>query len=107
MNASPRLNCADWSEGGDLLLRELGLQIEAKPGCFQLIRGRKLAHAIIDSTGGRFVALRTMHEAIRWVTYKKIGKTLPRLADDVGLDACIEVQQEDYLREGSSGTVRA
>ena len=40
-----------------------------------------------------------MYEAIRRTEYKKMGKTLPRLADDMGLDACMEVQQEDYLPE--------
>jgi hypothetical protein len=28
-----------------------------------------------------------------------MGQMLPRLADDAGLDACIEVQQEDHLPE--------
>ena len=65
----------------------------------QLIRGRELRHSITDFTGRRFVMLRTTHEAIRRIAYRKMGKALPRLADDVGLDSCIDLQQEDYLPE--------
>ncbi|KAH8777452.1 hypothetical protein F5883DRAFT_350136, partial [Diaporthe sp. PMI_573] len=51
--------------GGDLVLRELGLQVEAPPGCLQMFRGRELRHSITKWTGRRFVCVSVTHEAVR------------------------------------------
>ncbi|RYP04519.1 hypothetical protein DL765_010161 [Monosporascus sp. GIB2] len=52
-------------EGGDLVLRELGLQISSPPGCVQLIRGRELRHSITRWKGRRFVVVNATHDAVR------------------------------------------
>ncbi|RYO93573.1 hypothetical protein DL766_003945 [Monosporascus sp. MC13-8B] len=53
-------------EGGDLVLRELGLQIRSPPGCAQLIRGRELRHSITSWKERRFVVINTTHDARAW-----------------------------------------
>jgi len=50
-------------EGGDLLLREFGLQIVAPAGCAQLIRGREARHSITEYTGHRIVTVNVTHQA--------------------------------------------
>jgi len=57
--------------GGDLLLQELGLQIEAPPGCVQFMRGRELTHSISKWKGRRFVVVHVTHEPVRqWAERK-------------------------------------
>ncbi|KAI0480739.1 hypothetical protein GGR56DRAFT_671825 [Xylariaceae sp. FL0804] len=60
-------------EGGDLLLRQLGLRIKAAPGSVQLIRGRELRHSISRWTGRRFVAVLATHEAVRRWALRQTG----------------------------------
>ena len=40
-------------EGGNLVLRELSLQVRSPPGCCQMLRGRELKHSIMRWAGGR------------------------------------------------------
>ncbi|KAL1847224.1 hypothetical protein Daus18300_014018 [Diaporthe australafricana] len=87
-------------EGGDLLLGDLGLQIEAPPGCVQLIRGRELRHSISKYSGRRFVVVHTNHEAVRRWARRRMGLPIT----DIGttpLDSCLEKNQEDYVPEDS------
>ncbi|KAI0004347.1 hypothetical protein F4779DRAFT_74933 [Xylariaceae sp. FL0662B] len=84
--------------GGDLLLRELGLQIESKPGCVQLIRGRELAHSITKWTGRRFVVVSATHEAVRRWAFRQRGWPVTD-ATPSGLDSCLDVNQEDVVPE--------
>ncbi|KAI1338759.1 hypothetical protein F5Y15DRAFT_416531 [Xylariaceae sp. FL0016] len=64
-------------EGGDLLLRDLGLRLESSSGCVQLIRGRELRHSITKWTGRRFVVVNTVHEAVRQWAFRRRGE-VPR-----------------------------
>lgn len=55
-------------EGGDLLLRQLGLRIEARQGAAQLMRGRELRHSIQEYEGTRFCNVFVTSEAVKqWV----------------------------------------
>ncbi|KAH9999724.1 hypothetical protein F4779DRAFT_635797, partial [Xylariaceae sp. FL0662B] len=85
-------------QGGDLLLRELGLQIESKSGCVQLIRGRELRHSITKWTGRRFVVVSTNHEAVRRWARRRMGLNVN---DSVSsrVNSCFDVNQEDVLPE--------
>jgi len=60
--------------GGDLLLRDLGLQIVTPPGSAMLIRGRELTHAISKYTGNRFCVVHVVQDAIR--RWHELGKML-------------------------------
>lgn len=91
-------------EGGDLLLRELGLRIESKPGSLQLIRGRELRHSITKWKGRRFVVVNTTHEAVRlWSLRQRVEEVPvwpPAPAGSTTMDDdCIDVNQEDILPE--------
>lgn len=88
-------------EGGDLLLRELGLRIESKPGTLQLIRGRELRHSITKWKGRRFVVVSVTHEAVRlWgLRQRGEGPVCPAPAGSTTMDDCIDVNQEDILPE--------
>jgi hypothetical protein len=61
--------------GGDLLLRELGLRIEAPSGCIQFMRGRELAHSIAKWEGRRFVVVAATHEAVKCFAKRKMAST--------------------------------
>jgi hypothetical protein len=61
--------------GGDLLLRELGLQIVAHSGCVQLIRGRELRHSISEWEGRRFVVVCVTHDSVKQWGQKKMKGT--------------------------------
>jgi hypothetical protein len=59
--------------GGDLLLRELGLQIVARSGCVQLIRGRELRHSISEWEGRRFVVVCVTHDSVKQWGERGVG----------------------------------
>lgn len=87
-------------EGGDLLLRDLGIQVACPPGSVQLLRGRELRHSITKYTGRRFVVVHTNHEAVRRWARRQLG--LP--TTDIGttpMDSCLEKNQEDFVPEDS------
>ncbi|KAK2602925.1 hypothetical protein N8I77_009422 [Diaporthe amygdali] len=87
-------------KGGDLLLRDLGLRIETRPGCVQLLRGRELRHSITRYSGRRFVVVHTNHEAVRRWARRQLGLPIT----DIGttpLDSCLEKNQEDFVPEDS------
>lgn len=63
-------------DGGDLLLRELGLSFEARSGCVQLIRGRELRHSITKYTGRRFVVVAVTHDAVRRWAQREAGENI-------------------------------
>lgn len=76
--------------GGDLLLQELGLQIEAPPGCVQFMRGRELTHSISKWKGRRFVVVHVTHDPVRQWAERKINLGVARnasLEKDLGEDA--------------------
>ncbi|KAG6355146.1 hypothetical protein INS49_004227 [Diaporthe citri] len=88
--------------GGDLVLRELGLQIEAPSGCLQMLRGRELRHSITKWSGRRFVCVNVTHESVRrWalrslgeeVNEEKTSRTHSILSD------CIDKEPEDVVPE--------
>jgi hypothetical protein len=84
-------------EGGNLLLRELGLDIESKPGCVQLFRGRELRHSITKWKGRRFVVVSTTHEAVRRWALRQQGREVD---DSISTaDTCGNIEQEDVLPE--------
>lgn len=95
------LPVGDYS-GGDLVLRELGLQIEAPPGCFQMFRGRELRHSITKWTGRRFVCVNVTHEAVRRWALRALGEevteTPTSLAPSIMAD-CIDQEPEDIVPE--------
>lgn len=87
-------------EGGDLLLRDLGIQIACPPGSVQLLRGRELRHSITKYSGRRFVVVHTNHEAVRRWARRQLGLPIT----DIGttpLDSCLEKNQEDFVPEDS------
>ncbi|KAH8744003.1 hypothetical protein F5883DRAFT_655439 [Diaporthe sp. PMI_573] len=87
-------------EGGDILLRDLGLQISCPPGSVQLLRGRELRHSITKYSGRRFVVVHTNHEAVRRWARRQLGLPIT----DIGttpLDSCLEKNQEDFVPEDS------
>lgn len=89
--------------GGDLLLRELGLLLESKPGSVQLLRGRELRHSITKyAAGRRFVPVLVTHEAVRrFARAQNPGRTLDENQgeNESALEGCLDVQQEDVLPE--------
>lgn len=87
-------------QGGDLLLRDLGIQVECRPGSVQLLRGRELRHSITRYSGRRFVVVHTNHEAVRRWARRQLGLPIT----DIGttpLDSCLEKNQEDFVPEDS------
>ncbi|KKY34505.1 hypothetical protein UCDDA912_g05508 [Diaporthe ampelina] len=88
--------------GGDLVLRELGLQVEAPPGCLQMFRGRELRHSITKWTGRRFVCVNVTHEAVRRWALRSLGEevsgTPTSLAPSIMAD-CIDEEPEDVVPE--------
>ncbi|KAK7728718.1 hypothetical protein SLS63_006579 [Diaporthe eres] len=88
--------------GGDLVLRELGLQIEAPSGCLQMFRGRELRHSITKWTGRRFVCVNVTHEAVhRWARRsmgEEVTGTPTSRAASIMAD-CIGVEPEDVVPE--------
>lgn len=95
------LPVGDYS-GGDLVLRELGLQIEAPPGCLQMFRGRELRHSITKWTGRRFVCVNVTHEAVRRWALRSLGEdvteTPTSMAPSIMAD-CIDKEPEDIRPE--------
>ncbi|KAI3393117.1 hypothetical protein diail_4716 [Diaporthe ilicicola] len=88
--------------GGDLVLRELGLQIEAPPGCLQMFRGRELRHSITTWTGRRFVCVNVTHEAVRRWALRSLGEdvTESRTTNATSVMAdCIDKEPEDVVPE--------
>ena len=63
-------------EGGDLLIRQLGLRIEGPSGCAQFIRGKDLFHSITKWTGRRFVVVNVTHQAVRVSSENKMKASL-------------------------------
>lgn len=87
-------------QGGDLLLRDLGIQIECRPGSVQLLRGHELRHSITKYSGRRFVVVHTNHEAVRRWARRQLGLPIT----DIGttpVDSCLEKNQEDFVPEDS------
>lgn len=88
--------------GGDLVVRELGLQIEAPSGCLQMFRGRELRHSITKWSGRRFVCVTVTHEAVRRWAFRSLGEdftesrttSLPSVMAD-----CIDQEPEDVVPE--------
>lgn len=95
------LPVGDYS-GGDLVLRELGLQIEAPPGCLQMFRGRELSHSITNWTGRRFVCVSVTHEAVRRWALRSLGDDVamtPTSAAASIMADCIDKEPEDIVPE--------
>ncbi|RYP05202.1 hypothetical protein DL764_003982 [Monosporascus ibericus] len=86
-------------EGGDLVLRELGLQICSPPGCVQLIRGRELRHSIMRWKGRRFVVANATHGAVRRWALRRIGKDVSEDPTSEASDDNCMVELEDYRQE--------
>ncbi|OTA90813.1 hypothetical protein M434DRAFT_397686, partial [Hypoxylon sp. CO27-5] len=84
-------------QGGDLLLRELGLRIVSPPGCVQLIRGRELRHSITRWSGRRFVVVSVTHEPVRRYALRKLGEDVPSSTPTT--QSCLEANLEDELPE--------
>lgn len=85
-------------KGGDLLLRELGLQIAGGPGCVQLIRGRELRHSITEFTGRRFVVVHVTHDAVRRWAFREME--LPVTTSGyTTMNTCIDGEHEDMVPE--------
>ncbi|RYP60694.1 hypothetical protein DL769_007998 [Monosporascus sp. CRB-8-3] len=86
-------------EGGDLVLRELGLQIRSPPGCVQLIRGRELRHSITRWKGRRFVVVNATHDAVRRWALRRMGEDVSEVpTPSESGDNCM-VELEDYRQE--------
>lgn len=88
--------------GGDLVLRELGLQIEAPPGCVQMLRGRELRHSITNWSGRRFVCVNTTHDAVRRWGLRSLGEEVPKISTPLApstLADCIDKEPEDIVPE--------
>lgn len=88
--------------GGDLVLRELGLQIEAPPGCLQMLRGRELRHSITKWTGRRFVCVNVTHEAVRRWALRSMGEEVTETPTSLApspMADCIDVEPEDVVPE--------
>lgn len=91
-------------EGGDLLLRELELQVQSPPGCCQVFRGRELRHSITRWTGRRFVCVNVTHEAVRRWAFREmgeeVGESLSGGTSSNGDPAeCIDRELEDVVPE--------
>ncbi|KAK7756778.1 hypothetical protein SLS62_001221 [Diatrype stigma] len=84
-------------DGGDLLLRELGLRIEGKRQSLQLYRGRELRYATTEWTGRRFVLVSTVHEAVKRWAFRSMGRSVP--PDIPPFDDCLDIDQEDVVPE--------
>ncbi|KAI7773875.1 hypothetical protein LA080_009698 [Diaporthe eres] len=88
--------------GGDLVLRELGLQINAPAGCLQMFRGRELRHSITKWTGRRFVCVNVTHESVRRWALRSLGEEVAEeqtsLAHSILAD-CIDREPEDVVPE--------
>lgn len=85
-------------EGGDLLFRQFGLQIQCKPGCVQLFRGREIKHSIAKWTGRRQVVVATSHQAVQQWALKKLDEK-PLVNDDLKTNDCYDVQLAEVLPE--------
>lgn len=88
--------------GGDLVLRELGLQVAAPPGCLQMFRGRELKHSITKWTGRRFVCVNVTHEAVRRWALRSLGEEVagtPTSQVLSNLAECIDEEPEDIVPE--------
>ncbi|RYP13953.1 hypothetical protein DL767_010475 [Monosporascus sp. MG133] len=86
-------------EGGDLVLRGLGLQIRSPPGCVQLIRGRELRHSITRWKGRRFVVVNATHDAVRKWALRRMGEDVSDVpTPEASGDNCM-VELEDYRQE--------
>lgn len=88
--------------GGDLVLRELGLQIEAPPGCLQMLRGRELRHSITKWTGRRFVCVNVTHEAVRRWALRSLGEEVTEISTSLApsiMADCIDKEPEDVVPE--------
>ncbi|KUJ12813.1 uncharacterized protein LY89DRAFT_755905 [Mollisia scopiformis] len=89
-------------EGGDLLLRELGLRIEARSGAAQLMRGRELAHSIDFYTGRRFCVVCVTREANRkWAEKRMQSREQPSASSEQSLGSN---EQPSESREQASGS---
>ncbi|ROV88738.1 hypothetical protein VMCG_10062 [Cytospora schulzeri] len=91
-------------EGGDLVLRELGLQIQSPPGCCQMFRGRELRHSITKWTGRRFVCVNVTQEAVRKWAFRQMGEDVQdsptgSASTDGNLADCIDKEPEDVVPE--------
>lgn len=88
--------------GGDLVLRELGLQIEAPAGCLQMFRGRELKHSITKWAGRRFVCVNVTHESVRRWALRSLGEEVTEdqtsHAPSILAD-CIDKEPEDVVPE--------
>jgi len=68
-------------EGGDLVLRELGLLIQAPSGSAQFIRGCELRDSITKWCGTRFVTVNVTHESVRkWAENQMKSRELGNLS---------------------------
>lgn len=85
-------------QGGDMILRELGLRIQSRPGCVQLLRGRELRHSITRWTGRRFVVVNATHQAVRSWAQRRWGQTVDS-AKASSDDTCLGADQEDVVPE--------
>lgn len=91
-------------EGGDLVLRELDLQVQSPPGCCQMFRGRELRHSITRWTGRRFVVVNVTHEAVKKWAFRQMGEDMVdsptgATSTDGDLVGCIDREPEDVVPE--------
>ena len=79
-------------QGGDMLFRELGLQVKSGPGSLHLFRGHELRYSTTKWTGRRFCVVQTTHEAIkRWAgRHTNAGY----IEDEYEMDDSIDVKPE-------------
>ncbi|RYO92891.1 hypothetical protein DL766_009131 [Monosporascus sp. MC13-8B] len=87
-------------EAGDLVMHELGLWVESRAGCVQLLRGRELWHSTTRWTGRRrFVVAGATHEAVSSCLDAKLEDTLSEDSEDGDQRVCIP---ERHLEESDS-----
>jgi hypothetical protein len=80
------------SDGGYLLLRDLGLRIESKAGDLQLLRSLELHRFLTPWIGRRFVVVCTNHETVKkWVQGKNYTGT-PSYED-----CCLSMSDSDDI----------
>ena len=84
-------------EGGDMLFRQLGLQVKSKPGCVQLIRGHELKHSITKWSGRRFCVVHSIHEAVKRWAGRRVKANYPE--PEYEMDDCIDALPEDVSPE--------
>jgi hypothetical protein len=90
-------------EGGDLLLRELGLLIEAKSSTAQLMRGRELRHSISEYTGSRFCLVCVTPEGIRVWAEERINSRAKESEEVTNIEENKEIEEAKTAEKTTLG----